>query len=260
MTTIREIIATLEKFAPLPLQEDYDNSGLQVGLTETDDVSGVLLCLDPTEATIDEAVSKGCNMIVSHHPLIFRPIRKVESGDMVSRVLVKAIRNNVAIYSAHTNLDNSIPGVSSHMAERLGLTNVKALGSDSAGRCSGVIGEFESPLSENDFLNLVKDRFEVSCIRHNALLGRNIQKVALCGGSGAFLSHDACVAGADAFVTGEIGYHRFFGFDGVMKLVETGHYESEQYTVELLEKVLRSAFPELGIVRTSVRVNPVNYM
>lgn len=260
MTAIREIIATLERFAPLPLQEDYDNSGLQVGLTETDEASGVLLCLDVTEATIDEAVSKGCNMIVSHHPLIFRPIKRLDASDMVSRTIMKAVRNGIAIYSAHTNLDNSIPGVSSHMASVLGLQNVKALGVDAAGRMSGVIGELAEPMDEFSFLKLVKTCFEVPCVRHNAQLDRQIKSVALCGGSGAFLAHDACRMGADAFVTGEIGYHRFFGFDGVMKLVEIGHFESEQYTLDLIMDLLRGEFPGLRVEKTGVKVNPINYM
>lgn len=260
MTTIREIIATLERFAPLPLQEDYDNSGLQVGLTETDEASGVLLCLDVTEATIDEAVSKGCNVVVSHHPLLFRPVKRIECNDLVSKVLIKAIKNDINIISAHTNLDNSIPGVSSHMAEKLGLTSVEALETDAQGRCSGVIGNLPEPIDESDFLHMVKNCFKAPCIRHNALLGRKIERVALCGGSGAFLAASALSAGADAFVTGEIGYHRFFGYDGVMKLVETGHFESEQYTVELLEKVLKADFPELRTERASAYLNPISYL
>lgn len=260
MTAIREIIATLERFAPLPLQEDYDNSGLQVGLTETDEASGVLLCLDVTEATIDEAVSKGCNMIVSHHPLFFRPLKRLDYSDLVSRIAMKAIRNGVAIYSAHTSLDNSMPGVSSYMADVLGLHGLVPLETDSAGRNSGVIGELSQPMEEIEFLKMVKERFHVQCIRHNGLLGRKISRVALCGGSGAFLAQAACRMEADAFLTGEIGYHRFFGYDGVMKLVEMGHFESEQFTSDLLKKVLADGFPELRIEKTEVKVNPVNYL
>ena len=115
---IKEVAVTLERFAPLPLQESYDNAGLQIGLTEAEDVSGVLLCLDVTEEVILEAEQLGCNLIVAHHPLLFRPLRHITQDTQVERCAVMAIQKNIAIYAAHTNLDNALGGVNFMIAER----------------------------------------------------------------------------------------------------------------------------------------------
>ena len=254
---IREVIDTLERFAPLPLQDDYDNSGLQVGTTETE-VSGVLLCLDVTRQVVDEAIRNGCNLIVSHHPLLFRPLKRL-TDDSIGSIVMDAVKAGITIYASHTNLDNVAEGVNMRIARILGITDVKPLDEHPDGNGAGIIGTFPQPLSGQELLALIKERFGVACIRHNGELGRPVRRMALCGGSGAFLIEKAVAAGADAFMTGEIGYHRFFGYDGVIKLVETGHYESEQYTVELLKDVIRSKHPSLKVLMTGLNTNPVHY-
>ena len=254
---IREVIDALERFAPLPLQDDYDNSGLQVGTTETE-VSGVLLCLDVTRQVVDEAMRNGCNLIVSHHPLLFRPLKRL-TDDSIGSIVMDAVKAGITIYASHTNLDNVAEGVNMRIARILGITDVKPLDEHPDGNGAGIIGTFPQPLSGQELLALIKERFGVACIRHNGELGRPVRRMALCGGSGAFLIEKAVAAGADAFMTGEIGYHRFFGYDGVIKLVETGHYESEQHTVELLKDIIRSNYPSLKVLMTGLNTNPVHY-
>ena len=254
---IRELIDALERFAPLPLQDDYDNSGLQVGTTETE-VSGVLLCLDVTREVVDEAIRTGCNMIVSHHPLLFRPLKRL-TDDSIGSIVMDAVKAGITIYASHTNLDNVSDGVNWRIARVLGLKEVRPLDEQPDGNGAGIIGELEEPVTEKQLLALIRERFGVTCIRHNGELGRSVKRMAVCGGSGAFLTDKAVAAGADAFMTGEIGYHRFFGYDGVIKLIEAGHYESEQFTVDLLADILHDSFPGLKVMKTVHKTNPINY-
>lgn len=259
---IREIFDALEVFAPLSLQDGYDNAGLQIGLTEDAEATGALLCLDVTEAVIDEAVSRGCNVIVSHHPLLFRPCKNITSADYVGRCILKAIKHEVAIYAAHTNLDNAFGGVNWKIAEKIGLCNVKVLmskpGVDGAG--AGVIGTLAEPMNKNSFISMVKNVFHVDCVRCNNWKAGDIRTVAVCGGAGAFLIPNAESAGADVFITGEIGYHRFFGYEDCMLLMEIGHFESEQYTLDILKDIISGVSPELPVFHTGVRTNPVDYI
>lgn len=256
---LRDVIVTLERFAPLSLQDEYDNAGLQIGLTEDAEVSGVLLCLDVTEDVIDEAVAFGCNVVVSHHPLLFHPLRRIAGEDYVQRCVMHAIRCGVAVYSAHTNLDNAPGGVSWRMAEKMRLTDVKVLqpneGVEGAG--AGVVGDLPEAMSADEFCGLLRNCFKLDCVRHNDVGQRSIKRVALCGGAGAFLMSTALRAGADAFVTGEIGYHRFFGYENQMLLAEIGHYESEQYTVDLFADILSPT--GVRICKTQLKTNPVRY-
>lgn len=260
--TIKEVIAALERFAPLPLQESYDNAGLQCGLTEVE-VSGALLCLDVTPEVVLEAVERGCNLVVAHHPLLFRGVKCVADRTLVERTLRLAIKHDVALYAAHTNLDNVVGGVNYEMATRLGLTAPRILrplaGRDDAG--SGLVGEWHEPLTAREALCRIKEVFAADCVMHNALLDRPIKRVAVCGGSGSFLCADAVAAGADLFLTGEMGYHEFFGWDGQLQLAVIGHYESEQYTVHLLQRILSEALPTLRTHHTAIaRPNPVHYL
>ncbi len=179
---IKEIVFALERFAPLPLQEDYDNAGLQVGLTEAE-ASGALLCLDVTEEVIDEALSLGCNLIVAHHPLLFRGLKTVSDRNQVERCVRKAIQNDITIYAAHTNLDNAEDGVNFKMAEKLDLVDVQLIHprqvrvkdgrheySVTAG--SGVVGYVREPEDSLKFLQRIKSVFHVECLMHNELLQR----------------------------------------------------------------------------------------
>ena len=259
---IREIIGALEEFAPLSLQDGYDNAGLQIGLTEDAEATGALLCLDVTERVIDEAVSKGCNMVVSHHPLLFRPCKSITGADYVERTIIKAIKNDVTVYSAHTNLDNAKYGVNWKIAEKLGLKNIEVLdpkpGMADVG--AGIVGELDAPQSREEFIAKVKATFNLDCVRFNMWCGAEVKKVALCGGAGAFLIQNAIRAKADAYVTGEIGYHRFFGYEEDLLLLELGHYESEQFTLDILHDIIAKKAPEMPVLYTEQKTNPINYL
>ena len=362
---IKEIVSALERFAPLPLQDGFDNAGLQVGLTEAE-ATGALLCLDVTEAVVDEAVMLGYNLIISHHPLIFKGYKSIIGRDYIERCVLKAIKNDIVIYSAHTNLDNAPGGVNYKIAEKIGLKNVRILdpkeeyllkfvtfvpdaqadrvrkalfeagcgcignydscsynlegeGTFRAQRgtspfCgeigelhkesevrietilpafkkaavikallathpyeepafdfyplkntwtqvgSGVVGELEEPEAELDFLKRIKKTFEVGCLRHTRLSGRLIQKVALCGGAGAFLLPRAIRAGADVFITGEIKYHDYFGHEGDILMAEIGHYESEQFTKEIFYEILTKKISKFAVQFSEINTNPIKYL
>ncbi|MDR0895042.1 MAG: Nif3-like dinuclear metal center hexameric protein [Prevotellaceae bacterium] len=256
---IKEVIGALERFAPLPLQDGFDNAGMQIGLTEAE-VAGALLCLDVTEAVIDEAIAWDCNLIVAHHPLLFKGCKSITGANYTERCILKAIKNDIAIYAAHTNLDNAIEGVNFKIAEKIGLTNVHFLEEKNPESGSGIIGELDEPETELAFLKRIKQTFEVSCLKHNKLLGREIRTVALCGGAGAFLMPAAIARHADVFITGEIKYHEYFGRDNDILLAEIGHYESEQYTKEILYNIIREAFPNLHIQMCRTNTNPIKYL
>ncbi len=258
---IKQVTEALELFAPLPLQEGWDNAGLQVGLTEAE-VSGALLCLDVTEAVVDEAIATGCNLIVSHHPLIFHKLARLTGDDYVQRTVMKAISAGVTIASMHTNMDNARGGVNFKMAEKLGLDDVKFIAQKTVDgiECgSGVIGNFGTPVAADDFVLLLKKTFGVECVQCNQLLRRAIKSVALCGGAGSFLVDEAMAAGADAFVTGEMHYHEFFGREQQIQIAVIGHYQSEQYTSEIFKTIIEERCPGVKCHITSVCTNPIIY-
>jgi dinuclear metal center YbgI/SA1388 family protein len=258
---IKEVIDALERFAPLPLQEGWDNAGLQVGLTEAE-VSGALLCLDVTEAVVNEALRLGCNLIVSHHPLIFHKLAHITADDYVQRIVMKAIKNDIVIASMHTNMDNARGGVNFKMAEKLGLTNVQFLQPrtvDGVECGSGVMGEWAEPIAADDFIVKVKKTFGVECVQCNQLLRRGIRRVALCGGAGSFLLDDAAAAGADAFITGEMHYHEFFGREQQIQIAVIGHYQSEQYTNEIFKTIIEEKCKGVKCYLTQTCTNPIIY-
>jgi len=342
--TVRQIIDAIEAEAPPIYQESYDNCGLQVG--DPDDVvKGILISLDVTEAILEEAIERGCSMIVSHHPLIFFGLKKISGRTYVERVVQKAIKNDISIYAAHTNLDNMFDGVNAKIAEKLGLVNTTILapktntlsklytyapvayadkirdalfaaGAGSIGfynECSfntvgtgtfrahedadpaigeaggaretveevkievivekhnerpvmqalwsnhpyeevayelvplpnpnqqigaGMVGVLPGPMEEWEFLAFLKKHMKTDCIRHTALLGKKITRVAVCGGAGSFLLKDAINAKADIFITGDFKYHQFFDAEGKIIIADIGHYESEQFTSEIFEALL----------------------
>lgn len=255
---LKDVVQTLERFAPLPLQESYDNAGLQIGLTEAEDVSGVLVCLDVTEDVVSEAIARGCNLIVAHHPLLFRPLRHITQATQPERVVRLALRAGIAIYAAHTNLDNASGGVCARMAAQIGLANTAPLEAlNDKGDGSGLLGELQNPLSIDEFLALVKLRFGSACVRHNHYLRNRITRVALCGGAGEGLIEAARHAGAEAFVTGEIGYHRFFGLESEMLLCAIGHYESERFTIPLLREIIEGMHPSFPVLEAQTCTNPI---
>ena len=259
---IKEVLSALERFAPLPLQESWDNAGLQVGLTETE-VSGALLCLDVNEKIVDEAIQKGCNLVVSHHPLLFRGLKTISDLTDVQRTVMKAVRKGVCVISMHTNMDNAKGGVNYKMAEKLGLRDVQFLAPktvDGVESGSGVIGELPEAQAADDFVLAVKKAFGVECAMCNELLRRPVRKVALCGGAGDFLLDDALKAGADAFITGEMHYHQYFGYEQQIQICVIGHYQSEQYTAEIFRDIIEKECPGVRTCIAETCTNPVLYL
>jgi len=257
---ISEIIQHLEDFASPEYQEDYDNSGLIAGDIYTD-CSGVLISLDCTEELVTEAVEKKCNLIVSHHPLIFRPLRRIIPENGVGKALIAAIKMDITIYSIHTNLDNVIQGVNARIADKLGLQNRKILsprpGDTSVG--SGMIGDLKIPVSETQILKQLKESFRVPIVRHSVLTGKSITRIAICGGAGSFLISNALQEGADWFISSDIRYHDFFNGERRMVIADIGHFESEQFTVDLLHDVILEKFPNFAVLKSGIVSNPVNY-
>ena len=259
---IKEVVSALERFAPLPLQADFDNAGLQVGLTEAE-LSGALLCLDVTEPIVDEAIRLGCNLIVAHHPLIFRKLSCISNQNYVQRTVMKAIQNHITIVAMHTNMDSAKGGVNYKIAEKLGLQNLSFIGKeqivDGVTGGEGIVGTFAEGLAADDFISLLKRVFEVESVQANQLLRRPIKRVALCGGSGAFLLSEALHAGADAFVTGEMSYHDFFDMEQRIQLAVIGHYQSEQFTSEIFKEIIQKEFPDAHCCISSINTNPIIY-
>ncbi len=361
---IKNLLELLYEEAPLSWQEDYDNSGLNIGDPEASTES-VLVCLDVTEAAIDEAIEKRCGLIISHHPLVFHGIKQLVPKGPVERAVIKAVRAGIAIAAMHTNLDNSMKGVNKKIAEKLGLTQVNALqpfagrlkklttfcpadhaetvrnaifaagggnigeysscsfnsegtGTFKAGQHTnpfvgekgkihyeaetrietivpdhllqrvvdamiaahpyeevaydifpldnsydaagtGAIGVLEKTLTETELIEHIAHVFQTKVLRYSALTGKPIQKLAVCGGAGVFLLQSAIRAGADAFVTADVKYHDFFEADKKLLLIDAGHYETEQYTIELIAEILRKKIPNFAVHISEVNTNAVNY-
>ena len=355
--TVKDILNCITEVAPLQWQESYDNAGLQVGDLNAD-AHKALICLDITEEVVDEAIAKRCDVIVSHHPLIFKGLKHLTPQSYIERAVMKAVKHDIAMISMHTNLDNSCLGVSRVLSERLGLKNLSILlpledqlkkvvvyvplsaadkvrqamfeagascsfnaqgqGTFRAGETAhpyvgeigelhfedevrietvvpkhalnqvianmmkvhpyeevaydvyalenefqqagaGMVGELDAPLSETDFLSLVADVIGSPCLRHSALTGRKIKKVALCGGSGSPFMGDALRQKVDAYLTADIKYHDFFVPEGRMLLVDGGHFETEQFTKELICELIRKKFPTFAAEIAETRTNAVHY-
>nr|WP_121269974.1 Nif3-like dinuclear metal center hexameric protein [Pedobacter schmidteae] len=358
------LIKHLEAFAPLNYQEDYDNSGLIVGDPEAE-VHGALVALDCLEKVVDEAILHQCNLVITHHPIVFKGLKKITGKNYVERVVLKAIRNNIALYAIHTNLDHVQHGVNGVISRRLGLKNTKilspksgvlkklvtfcptaqaemlrdALFSAGAGdianysECSfnaegfgtftggedsdpfvgeigiqhqepeirietifkaqderkvmlalfehhpyeevaydiyalenkldnvgaGMIGWLEEGMEGTDFLKMLKNNMDATVIRHTRLLPKKVRKIAVCGGSGSFLLNAAIAAGADVFVTADFKYHEFFDADEKIVIADIGHFESEQFTSDLLIDIIQEKFPNFAIRLTEHNTNPINY-
>jgi len=222
-----------------------------------------LLCLDVTERIIDEAVEKGCNLVVSHHPLLFRGLKTIADLNDVQRTVRRAIKNDVCVVSMHTNMDNARGGVNYKMAEKLGLQGVEFLAGkvvDGVACGSGVVGELSEPLVSCDFVLKVKKAFDVECALCNELLRRPIRRVAICGGAGDFLLDDAIAAGADAFITGEMHYHQYFGQEQRIQICVIGHYQSEQYTTEIFRDIIEERCSDVNCCIAETCTNPILYL
>lgn len=259
--TVKDILNCITEVAPLHWQEHYDNAGLQVGDLNAE-AHKALICLDITEEIVDEAVDKGCDLIVSHHPLIFHGLKHLTPETYIERAVMKAVKHDIAMICMHTNLDNSYLGVSRVLSEKLGLRNLRLLqpSESEPELCgAGMIGELECPMEETDFLHLVSEAIGSPCLRHSALTGRKIQKVALCGGSGSPFMGDALRNHADAYLTADIKYHDFFVPEGNILLIDGGHFETEQFTKELIYDLIQKKFPTFAAEIAETRTNAVYY-
>ena len=362
---IKQVTNFLENIAPLEYQENYDNCGLIVGDAKAE-VNGSLITLDCTEAVIDEAIATGCNLVIAHHPIIFSGLKKLNGSNYIERTVIKAIKNNIAIYAIHTNLDNVQNGVNAKIAEKLGLINCKVLspksdllrqlvvycpiensealkialyenGAGAVGdydKCSftsvgkgtfranenctpfvgeigkqhteneerieviypkfkeraildamqvahpyqevahsiyvlenkhqlvgsGIIGELKTPVNTEVFLESLKTKMQTKCIRHTLIVKEKIQRVAVCGGSGSFLLKNAKAAKADVFITADFKYHEFFDAENKIVIADIGHYESEQFTKDLIYDLLVKNFTKFAVRLSKVNTNPIKYL
>ena len=364
ITRIKDVTDHLEQLAPLRYQESYDNAGLLTG-NPNDEVRAVLIALDCTEEVVEDAIIKGCNLIVAHHPIIFKGLKSLTGKNYVERTIIKAIQNNIAIYASHTNLDSVLNGVNTKIADKLELQKQRILvtkpqtlmqlvtfapvesteqvltalheaGAGNIGEysnCSfsvtgtgrftpsenadptigqqgipeqvqenrievifpaylqgkvmsalksahpyeevahylynlenqnqevgiGVIGELQQPLSEEHFLEYLKEKMELQGLRYTSVGTKSIKRVAVCGGAGSFLIKDAMRQGADALVTGDVKYHEFFDAESRMMIADIGHYESEVYTKEIFYDTISKKFTNFAVYLTNVNTNPVRY-
>jgi dinuclear metal center YbgI/SA1388 family protein len=362
---IYKLIKYIEQIAPPAYQESYDNSGLIVG-NGNEKITGVLLCLDSIEAVIDEAIEKECNLIIAHHPIVFSGLKRFNGKNYIERVVMKAIKNDIAIYACHTNLDNVQNGVNAKIAAKIGLINTKILapknnlikklsvfvpveqadtvrnalfeagagqignydeasfntvgaGTFKAGNGtnphvgeigkrhyeaeikievifpfnlqsqvlaamfsahpyeevaydvvtldnahqgigSGMIGELSESMGGMSFLEHLKSVMQTDCVRYTKLLKNPIRRVAVCGGSGQFLLRQAMAQKADIFVTADYKYHQFFDAEDKIVIADIGHFESEQFTIDLFYELITKNFDTFAVYRTAVNTNPVNYL
>jgi len=361
---LKEITDTLERIAPLSYQESYDNAGLITGHPDMT-ITGALICLDSTEEVITEAIRKNCNLVIAHHPIVFSGLKKINGKNYVERTVISSIKNDIAIYAIHTNLDNVRSGVNARICNRLGLQHTRILdpkhqllcklvtfvpekhaeklraalfeaGGGSIGNydsCSfningtgtfrgneqsnpfagkkgtlheeketrveiiyekhrerailaamlnnhpyeeaaydcyalqnsnpeagsGMIGELEIPMEETAFLEHLKTTMLTGCIRHTRLRNKKVKTVAVAGGAGSFLLQQAIRGGADFFVTADYKYHQFFDADNHLVIADIGHYESEQFTKDLIADFLKEKFPTFAVHLSEINTNPIKY-
>ncbi|MBK7232276.1 MAG: Nif3-like dinuclear metal center hexameric protein [Saprospiraceae bacterium] len=259
---ISELCEVLETVAPLHLQEAYDNCGLLTGRPEWE-ITGVLCSLDCTEEVLIEAQERSCNVVVCHHPVIFKGLKSLTGEDYVQRTIISAIQKKIAIYAIHTNLDNVLKsGVNQKIAQKIGLSDIQILSPKQANVDyigAGIIGRFQKPVILFDFLKHLKLQFQTGTIKYTKDLGKEIRTVAVCGGSGSFLTKEAIRQSADVLVSSDFKYHDFFDADGKIVLIDIGHYESEQFTIELLKELVSEKFTNFAAHSTKINTNPIKY-
>lgn len=258
---IKDITDIIEEFAPLSLQEGYDNSGLIVG-RPTDEVHSVLLAVDVTEEVLDEAEREGCDLVITHHPIIFHAMKRFNSASCVERCVERAIRKGIALYACHTNLDGAPQGMSWRLAAMLGVGNLRVLqpseSKDGAG--FGVVGELEQEMPTLDFLRRVADVTGAKAVRYSDIASPTVRRVALCTGAGASLIGDAVRSGADVYVTADLKYNDFTTPDGALTVADIGHFESEYCAIRILFDVISKKMFTFAIRESEHSRNPVNYL
>lgn len=264
MTSIKEIINCLEQVAPLCWQEDYDNAGLVVGNKDLE-CTGVMVCLDIFSTTLHQAVNKNCNLVISHHPLIFKGIKKIVHDSELETVLALALKNNIAVYCTHTNMDAAFTGVNYMLAKKLGLTHFEpidnSLHEDNPQYFGeGAMGQLKEKILAKDYLIKVKQTLGLKAIRYIGDENKIIQKIGLCGGSGSFLVGKAIEKGCQMFLTGDIKYHDFLSTEGKIILADIGHFESEQFIKERFIEIISEKFRNFVPLYITEDINRVKFL
>lgn len=255
--TIADIISAIEEAAPRSLQEQWDNSGLLVGSADTI-CTGVMLCLDVTPSVVEQACAKNCNLIVSHHPLIFKGIKALNNSTPQGEAIIRAVKHDIAVYSAHTSLDNAPQpyGVSWEMAR---ILNAEPQGVISP-TGTGVIARLSTPLSEQQLLTECQNLFQAVGIRSSIPSGREIQTVALGSGACGFLIPDAIAAGAQAIVTSDVRYHDFLDYGKSIFIVDLTHFDTEKCTKQIFLRIISQKITNFAYVFCADENNPIEYV
>lgn len=265
MPTFREIISTIESFASPSLQESWDNTGWQLLPMDPDSqCSGVMTCLDVTPEVIAEAKAKGCDLIISHHPLIFKGIKHLTGATQVEASVIDAIRSGIAVYSSHTALDSAPQGVSHRLGEMLGLTDTHVLAPQPGSPLTGlgIIGKFTSPLSRIEVISRVKNVYGSPVVRCSSGVDAPamITTLALSSGSGGEFIPLAIASEADAYITSDTRYHDFVDYGKSIFIIDTGHFESEKCTKSIFSTIISENFPNFAVRMSETEHNPVNYI
>lgn len=259
---IKEIISLIEDYAPLKFQASFDNSGLLCGNPERE-LTSILLCIDVTEEVIKEAIDKGHNLIISHHPLIFSGLKHITPATYVERCVIDAIKHDITIYAAHTNMDVVSNGVSGRMADKLDLYHRQILqpeGDPMDGNGFGIIGELQQPVESMAFLQQVKEIFRCDRLRYTTPHTSSIQRVAVCGGAGASFFKQALAGQSDIYISGDFKYHDFFLTENRIMIADIGHYESEQFTKEIFYEILTKKISKFAVQFSEINTNPIKYL
>lgn len=258
---IKEITDIIERFAPLAWQASYDNAGLIVGRPE-DQVHKALLAVDVTEEVIDEAEREGCDLIITHHPIIFQPLRRFNSADQVQRCVERAIRRGIALYACHTNLDSAPEGMSWRLAQMLGVGGLRVLQpvEADANVGFGVVGELSEAVDTLEFMRHIQQTLHVQAVRHSDIASPTVRRVAICTGAGASLIGDARRAEANIYVTADLKYNDFMTPDNALTVADIGHFESEYCAIQIIFDILSENLLTFAVRKSEYSRNPVNYL
>lgn len=259
--TCGDIIAAVASYAPARLQESWDNSGLQVGDVNAP-CTGVLLALDPTPEVVSEAAARGCNLLITHHPLLFRGLKRLSGATPVERAVIEAVRRGVVIYSAHTSLDSAPGGVSAEMAAMIGAQVVSPLKPSESDPAAGlgVVAEFPRPVTARELIERIKGAFGDHPFRCSEIPAGEIGRIALCGGAGGEFIDDAIAAGARAYITAEVRYHDFVDRGKDIFIIDIGHHESESCAKNIFYRIISEKFPNFAVYNSEIEKNPINYL
>ena len=259
---IKDITACIEAFAPLSLQESYDNAGLIVGRYDDELTGGVLIAVDVTDEVIDEAIEKGCQMIVTHHPIVFSGMKRFNSSSVVERCVERAIKHDIALYACHTNLDSAPNGMSWRLGQQLGVQDMQILEPTGEGVGFGTVGNLDKPMGVDEFFALLRTTLGCQAVRHSQVVKPTVQRIAICTGAGASMIDQAAASGCDVYVTADVKYNQYYLPDGRFVLCDVGHFESEYCAVELLFDILAdlsNIFSNFALYKSAKTKNPMYY-